>query len=760
MEWSLDSSFKPTRSYIVLPALVLWCKTLTKKLGFYGLIRFRFMMSHSRERRRESSDLELEDLKYNYYKELRDGIIKLRGPGKLYRCPFCMDKRRVEYDYRELRRHSSRIGRESKSAREKARHLGLIKYLERYVDIEGKSKRSNWRSTEPAQRNRDPKTKLPLPKSVTPADTNIAACKSSWSIERAIQVVGKSIDGSTSPEIDAGINEQIGINGNANTAAVQSSVRSPKLGPPSQPTTKTIESSGLKAKEELIVWPWMAVVANIPVHYKDGRYVGASGRQLREEWVSKGYNPLKVHPLWSFRGHSGYAIVEFNKDWAGFKNAMTFEKAFEMDNHGKRDWYAPRRKGDKQYAWIARDEEYNARTLIGEFLRKNSDLKTVSDIQTEENRKDTKLLSNLNNELAVKNIQCEEMKSKISKTEIFKGNVMRQKEAMVQNYNEEMKRIEQKQCDQLRKIFKEHEWSNSQLEAHREELRLREKELKERQALNQNDKKKLCHEKELNERAIWNQQKASENMLKLAEDQKRQKEELHQQIIALEKKLDDQQRLELEIEQMRGAIGVMKHMSEDGDMEVKKKMELVEVELKEKEEELDGMESLNQALIVKEQKSNDELQEARKELINGLKDSRAFIGVKRMGELDEKPFHVAAKRKYLDEEAVEKALELCSLWEDYLRDPSWHPFKVIMVGEKAEEFIDEEDVKLKSLKNAFGDEVYAAVTTALSEMNHYNPSDRYPVPELWNFKEGRKAALGEVVQYILRQWKVHKRKRN
>lgn len=67
---------------------------------------------------------------------------------------------------------------------------------------------------------------------------------------------------------------------------------------------------------------------------------------------------------------------------------------------------------------------------------------------------------------------------------------------------------------------------------------------------------------------------------------------------------------------MRGAVQVMKHMKEYGDPDAQKKMEGIERDLKEKEEELDNLEELNQMLIVKEQKSNDELQEARKELIN------------------------------------------------------------------------------------------------------------------------------------------------
>lgn len=48
-----------------------------------------------------------------------------------------------------------------------------------------------------------------------------------------------------------------------------------------------------------------------------------------------------------------------------------------------------------------------------------------------------------------------------------------------------------------------------------------------------------------------------------------------------------------------------------------------------------------------------------------------------MGELDNKPFLIALKRKYNEEEAEERASELCSLWEEYLKDPDWHPFKVI-----------------------------------------------------------------------------------
>lgn len=58
--------------------------------------------------------------------------------------------------------------------------------------------------------------------------------------------------------------------------------------------------------------------------------------------------------------------------------------------------------------------------------------------------------------------------------------------------------------------------------------------------------------------------------------------------------------------------------------------------------------------------------------------TRAKIGVKRMGELDNKPFVAAAKRKFSAGEADEKAAELSSLWEDCIMDPNWHPFKIII----------------------------------------------------------------------------------
>ncbi|XWS65981.1 hypothetical protein CRYUN_Cryun05aG0160900 [Craigia yunnanensis] len=240
--------------------------------------------------------------------------------------------------------------------------------------------------------------------------------------------------------------------------------------------------------------------------------------------------------------------------------------------------------------------------------------------------------------------------------------------------------------------------------------------------------------------AALEKKKADENIMKLAEDLKRQKAELQNRIIQLEIELDQKQALKLGIEHLRGLLNVTRHMGDMGDeddIEVLRKMEATLEELREKDEELEHVEVLNQVLIVRERQSNDELQEARKILINVLKEisSCAQIGVKRMGELDNKPFLEAMKRRYNEKLAEERASELCTLWEGYLKDPDWHPFKRIQL-EGVEEYqviIDEDDDTLKDLRNEWGEMIYKAVTDALLEMNEYNPSRRYIVPVTLEF---------------------------
>ncbi|KAG6433493.1 hypothetical protein SASPL_105107 [Salvia splendens] len=385
---------------------------------------------YDRRKKSQSRCSELEDLKYKYYKELRDGKLKISGSGKYLRCPFCGDYMRSEYNLLELEQHASRIAKESKSAtfRDKARHLGLLKYLDRYGDEVGSASQSIKRSPHISKSRHDDNRKYGkytghrLPQGAP----NDRLC----SAERTIPNVDKPVDSDMLTHTAAGNID------------------------PGEMVTELIDSSTerkfRKSADEPIVWPWMAVVANLPIEKKDGRYVGESGRKLKDEWIIQGYNPVKVHPLWGFHGHSGFAIVEFSKDWEGFKNAMAFEKAFEVDNHGKRDWYAKRQKGGKLYGWLAREREYLGGGLIGKHLQNHADLKTISNIQKELHRKDTSLMSTL-----------------------------------------KMKKMQDAASHELRKIYKEQKRSKEELDDRKKELKQREKELYQRQALNENEKRKL-----------------------------------------------------------------------------------------------------------------------------------------------------------------------------------------------------------------------------------------------------------------------------
>ncbi|XP_073136533.1 factor of DNA methylation 4-like [Henckelia pumila] len=753
-------------------------------------------MSRRRERRSEGNrESEIEELRIRYFRELRDGRVKIRGSGTSLLCPHCRDNGRREYDFGGLKRHAIRIGNDSKSAsfREIAQHLGLLKYLDWCAPMEGMTSSSGKRSPKRKKSQPDDKSKLekPIGRTMLPNDSNDDR-KMSFSFERTIKTVDKFEQ-----------TEEAVIQASTRTAEPREAMHEPrkimkKKGDVGDMDDLCMEPGeifaepcdiGVVAKysveksrgrdiggnshsillgpvfphthkgcDEPIVWPWMAVIANLPVEQKDGRYVGDSGRVLKEKWISQGYNPVKVHPLWNFQGHSGYAVVDFSKDWEGFKNAMAFEKAFEMNRCGKRDWYAAKDRGDKLYGWLAREDDYRSGGLLGKHLRKNGDLKTVSDIQITDKRNNMKLLSNLSEALESKSKKCEEIKENISKTDIFVCNNLAQMEHMVQKFNEEMKKMQDDASDKLRKVSEDHARSKAELEAQRDVLESREKELKGLQHLNQSERRKLHYQKEMIEMAIREQNNADDKMLKLADDHKRDKELLHKKIIELEVNLDQKQALELQIESLKGTVEVMKHMTEGSEKE-EKKLESIKEELREKEDELEGLDSLNQALIVKERNTNDELQDARKQLINCLRDSRANICVKKMGELDAKPFFRFERRKNSNKEkAFEKAAKICSLWEDYLRDPGWHPYKVISVGGKHKEILDEDDEKLKELKAELGDEIYEAVTVALNEMNDYNPSGRYPVPELWNTKEKRKVSLTEGIQHLLKQWKFFKAK--
>ncbi|CAM0881838.1 unnamed protein product [Alopecurus aequalis] len=528
-----------------------------------------------------------------------------------------------------------------------------------------------------------------------------------------------------------------------------------------------VEPQPLLNRHEKFVWPWMGVVANVPTEWKDGRQIGESGNRLKEQ-LSR-FCPLKVTPLWTFRGHTGNAIVEFARDWNGFRNALAFEKYFQAEGYGKNNWKQNQNQGSKLFGWVARAEDHSSPGLIGDHLRKNADLKTINDLENEGTHKNEKLVANLANQIEVKNQYLQELEFSYNETSVSLEKMMAQREQLLQAYNEEIRKMQQLARRHSQKVIDENQNLRSELESKISELNARSKQLDDLAAKSDYERMNLEQEKQKNasksnhlKLATVQQQRANEDVLRLVGDQKRENRVALNKILKLEQQLEAKQTLELEIQQLKGRLEVMRRMPGHEDSESMKKINELSEELQDKMDELDAMESLNQTLVIKESKSNTEMQEARKELENGLLDlsgGGAHIGIKRMGELDLQAFSNACRQKLLKEDTEVTAAILCSKWEAEIRNPEWHPFRVVTVGGKETEIIDADDAKLQELKEEHGEEIYTLVTKALREINEYSGSTRYPVGELWNFREERKASLKEAVQCVLRQWRINKRKR-
>ncbi|XWS11715.1 hypothetical protein CRYUN_Cryun37aG0023100 [Craigia yunnanensis] len=517
---------------------------------------------------------------------------------------------------------------------------------------------------------------------------------------------------------------------------------------------------------DLYVWPWMGIIMNIVAESKDKDALHDQGYWLKR--FAK-YKPLDVQCFWNEENLTGQAILIFNSDWNGFVNATEFEMAFESERHSKKHWNEQQTQLDPNiYGWAAHADDYHSNGPIGEYLRKVGKLQTISDIVQEAAQDRNNVVANLTTKIDLTNENLNELQYKYNETTMSLSRMLEEKDKLHLAFIEETRKMQRLARDNVRRILEEQEKLNYDLETKKKKIDNWSKELNKRETLTERERQKLDEEKKKNNErnnslhlASMEQKKADENVLRLVEEQKREKEEALKKILQLEKQLDVKQKLEMEIEDLKGKLQVMKHLGQD-DAAVQKKMEEMNNELKEKIDDLQDLESTNQALIYKERQSNDELQEARKVLIQGLQEllgARTNIGLKRMGELDSKAFQDACKLRFSPDEAAMQATTLCSLWQENLKNSEWHPFKIINEGANHKEIVNEEDEKLRNVKQEWGEEIYEAVVTALKEVNEYNPSGRYVISELWNFKENRKATLKEVISYIVKSIKTAKRKR-
>ncbi|KAL2338202.1 hypothetical protein Fmac_012648 [Flemingia macrophylla] len=625
---------------------------------------------------KEDSDIsesEIDDYSEKPYELLKAGKYKVKNLNGTLRCPYCAGKKKQDYKYKDLLQHASGVGKGStnRSAKQRANHLALAKYLE--TDLIGEA---------------DPIQRLAL-----------------------LQAVNQPL-----------------------------------------------------RQDDLYVWPWTGIIVNIKGKPVDAGY-----------WLKEfaRFKPIGFHIFLKDGDLIAQAAIDFNNDWNGFMNACEFVKSFENARNGKKDWNSRKLEaGPDIYGWIAREDDYNCEGPIGEYLRNKGRLRTVSDIVQEESESRNNIVTNLTHEIEITNENLDQMQHRYNEKTMSLSRMLEEKDKIHNAFDEESRNMQRKARNEVRRILDEQEKLSSELENKRRKLDSWSRDLNKREVLTDQERQKLEEEKkkkDLRNESLLLASKdkliADQNVLKLVEEQKREKQEAYDKIIQLKKQLDAKQMLEMEIEELRGKLQVMKHLGDEDDAAVQNKIKEMNDELQEKIDNLDNMEAMNQTLIVKERQSNDELQEARKELITGLRDIMqngpgTNIGLKRMGELDEKLFVNICKKRFPSEEADTKGVELCSLWQENVNNSAWHPFKVITDDDKVENIIDEEDKRLQSLKQEWGDEIHSAVVEALKEINEYNASGGYTVLELWNFKEKRKATLKEVVNYIVDHIKPLKRKRN
>ncbi|GMY08498.1 factor of DNA methylation 2-like [Fagus crenata] len=258
-------------------------------------------------------------------------------------------------------------------------------------------------------------------------------------------------------------------------------------------------------------------------------------------------------------------------------------------------------------------------------------------------------------------------------------------------------------------------------------------------------------------------------------------QELHE---AHKESMEANIKIQLQLVQLKGKLQAQDTLECDNNLYAQ--IDTLRKELDEKTEAMQDLESLNCVLTVKERMTNQELQEARKESmevppskhdnksrclialspvcssmqsLQDMLNSRSQLAIRRMGEIDWKPFQHMCSQKFPGLDCKKISAELCSKWQEKLRNPQWQPFKIVLKNGEPQEQIDEEDENLQELRNEWGEDVYKAVTKALLEINEVNASGRYLVPEIWNLKEKRRASMKEIIQYLIKQLKTHKRKR-
>lgn len=297
-------------------------------------------MGHSSDEDDEISESEIDDYSETPYLLLQNGKYKVKVNGML-RCPFCSGKKKQDYKYKELMAHASGVskGSANRSAKQKANHLALAKYLEN--ELAGDAE--------------------PIPR------------------PPVLQL--------NEPEANPG---------------------------------------------EIYVWPWMGIVIN-PLKETDDKEVLLDSAY----WLKRlsRFKPFEVNAFWVEQDSVVGVIAKFNSDWSGFASATELEKEFENEGCSKKEWTEKRGNSEsKAYGWCARAEDYNSEGPIGEYLSKEGQLRTVSDISKEKAQDRNNVLEELSNIIAMTNEDLNKVQYSYNKTAMSLQRVLDEKKNLHEAY--------------------------------------------------------------------------------------------------------------------------------------------------------------------------------------------------------------------------------------------------------------------------------------------------------------------------------------
>ncbi|KAL6848196.1 hypothetical protein ACP4OV_022324 [Aristida adscensionis] len=511
---------------------------------------------------------------------------------------------------------------------------------------------------------------------------------------------------------------------------------------------------------ELLVWPWTGVLAMATATATGDASTAAAASTLaihaRRRFAGVTTTALQEEAGGRHGRH--FLVLHFGKSWAGLRRAMAL--GFHYAGAGRREWRREQRGG--VFGWAAGEEDLPGDGAVATFLRETgAAARSTEDVEEEEASVAAGLgamAGEYERRARFLEAKCEETAAVVRKVE--------EESSWLHGELKELRKVTDNIIPEINHgIHEESEKLRRELDAIRREIDSRVERIRE---LKDGRTKRHCSKVQqlmmfliaMTRQLVFkinslemadSVHKASDNdALMLQDKHKEEMNATYARLIQLEKQLQQREAIEL----LNIKLQAREKLTEEECQHLYTLM-IIWNKCIDQEQARFAKSFVN--LTKREQLNRYELQQNRQELIKGFEGMKisgdTVIGIKKMGELDEKPFKHACKRKYRDDDPEGKAVRLVASWQAEIKNTSWHPFTTILVDGEDKDVVDEDDPKLRQLSTEYGNNACNAVKVALRELHKYSPRGRHAVNELWNFKEGRKATTAEVVKYMFEQLK-------